>query len=92
METIHLKVSGMTCRSCVKHVEKAINAIAGVHKVAVILETGTAIVEGEFAQGATPILAALEEDGYPSVVIMDIQGDKESNSSSCKSGGSCCCH
>jgi len=90
METINFSVSGMTCGACVKHVEKAIASVDGVEKIEVDLASGSAKVQGNV--NVAQIIAALEEDGYPSVVIMDIQGDKESNSSSCKSGGSCCCH
>ena len=90
METINFSVSGMTCGACVKHVEKAIASVDGVEKIEVDLASGSAKVQGNV--NVAQIIAALEEDGYPTVVIMDIQGDKESNSSSCKSGGSCCCH
>ena len=92
MESINLTVSGMTCGACVKHVEKAISSIAGVRKVEVNLDAGTAKVEGNFADGASPILAALKEDGYPAKVSFDQASKEKAKSSSCKSGTSCCCN
>lgn len=90
METINLKVSGMSCSTCVKHVEKAINSIAGVQRVSVNLDAGTAKVEGDFSKGVSPILAALEEDGYPAQVSTD--PSSKTKSSCCKSGSNCCCN
>lgn len=92
METINLSVIGMTCGACVKHVEKAISSIAGVRKVEVNLNAGTAKVEGDFAEGASPILAALEGDGYPAKVSFDQASKEKARSGSCKSGPSCCCN
>ncbi|MGB9626619.1 MAG: heavy-metal-associated domain-containing protein, partial [Phycisphaerae bacterium] len=39
-----LRVSGMTCGSCVAHVEKALRAVEGVRDAAVNLATETAVV------------------------------------------------
>ena len=90
METINLTVSGMTCGSCVKHVEKAVSSIAGVEKVEVDLASGSVKVEGNVSQKVAQIIAALEEDGYSAKVSA---GDRsEASGSSCKSGSSCCCH
>jgi copper chaperone CopZ len=90
METINLTVSGMTCGACVKHVEKAINSIAGVQKVEVDLASGTVKVEGNVSQHVKEMIAALEEDGYPAQVTTDVPS--KAKSSSCKSGSSCCCN
>ncbi len=93
MQIITLKVSGMTCGSCVKHVEKAISAVSGVHKVEVDLASGIATVGGNFSKGSAPLLAALHEEGYPSVVGSQARNSKESQAGSCKgSGGGCTCH
>ncbi len=89
MKTIHLTVSGMTCGSCVKHVEKAITSIAGVKSVEVDLAAGIVRVDGDVSQKVAEIIAALEGDGYPAKVAAGkIEGVK---GNSCKSGSSCCC-
>lgn len=73
MKTVQLSVSGMSCGNCVKHVDHAIRAIAGIEDVQVDLSTGNVSVKGEFPQGLEPILAALAEEGYPTTVKMGIQ-------------------
>ena len=70
MESIQLTVTGMTCGNCVKHVDHAIRTIAGVKDVQVDLASGNVSVQGEFAQGLEPIIAALAEEGYPSTVLV----------------------
>ena len=90
METINLTVSGMTCGACVKHVEKAINSIAGVQKVEVDLASGAVKVEGNVSQRVKEIIAALEEDGYPAQVSTDVSN--KAKGGSCRSGSSCCCN
>jgi copper chaperone CopZ len=89
METVNLKVMGMTCGSCVKHVEKAINSIAGVESVVVDLASGAVEITGEISQKVGEIIAALEEDGYSAQVFSGEVG--KSKNGSCKSGSSCCC-
>ena len=61
-----LNVEGMTCNSCVRHVEKALSPFAGVREVQVKLQDGRVVVEHD--RGAAPIetlVAALEDAGYP---------------------------
>ena len=89
MKTIHLSVGGMTCGNCVKHVEKAIASIAGVKSVEVDRASGAVKVGGDVAHKVTEIIAALEEDGYPTKVAIDKA--EEAKGGSCKSGSSCCC-
>ena len=45
METIELKVAGMTCASCANSVSKALNRVPGVQDVRVDLTRGTASVD-----------------------------------------------
>lgn len=47
METIELKIVGMSCEHCSGRVEKALGAVAGVTAVDVALEPGSATVTGE---------------------------------------------
>jgi P-type Cu+ transporter len=44
-ERLVVPVQGMTCASCVAHVEKALARVAGVERVAVNLATESAAVE-----------------------------------------------
>jgi Cu+-exporting ATPase len=58
-----LPVRGMTCASCVAHVEKALRAVPGVDSVAVNLATESAAVETT-ALDAGALRRAVEEAGY----------------------------
>ena len=59
-----LKVEGMMCQHCVKHVTEALAAVEGVEKVDVSLEEGTATVQ--CAEGVTDdaLLAAVRGADY----------------------------
>ena len=59
-----LKVEGMMCQHCVKHVTEALAAVEGVEKVDVSLEEGTATVR--CAEGVTDdaLLAAVRGADY----------------------------
>ncbi len=65
-----LPVHGMTCASCVAHVEKALNGVPGVRSVAVNLATESAAVEtGALDPGArrsalTALRGAVADAGY----------------------------
>ena len=58
-----LPVQGMTCASCVAHVEKALAKVPGVGKVAVNLATETAAVEGS-ALDVAALRSAVDRAGY----------------------------
>ena len=58
-----LPVHGMTCASCVAHVEKALAKVPGVAKVAVNLATESAAVEG-VALDVGALRAAVDRAGY----------------------------
>jgi len=61
----YLSIGGMTCASCVEHVEKAIGDLPGVSKVVVNLATGSARLE--FEPSITPlseITKAVKDIGY----------------------------
>lgn len=47
MTQTQLKVSGMTCDHCVRHVSEAISKIAGVKNVNVKLAEGVAVIESD---------------------------------------------
>jgi copper chaperone CopZ len=60
-----LKITGMSCQMCVKHVTKALQGITGVTDVVVQLESGTATVtyDSQLA-GWDDFRAAVAEAGY----------------------------
>jgi copper chaperone len=58
-----LKVTGMTCGNCVRHVKEAIESVPGVTHVQVDLASGTATLNpGEASVEA--IIDAIQEEGY----------------------------
>ncbi len=64
-----LTIGGMTCASCVAHVEEALKGARGVKKVTVNLATGKAAVEYEPAQATlTAMKKAADEIGYEVVL------------------------
>jgi heavy metal translocating P-type ATPase len=64
-ETVDLKISGMTCASCVGRVEKALRAIPGVLDASVNLATERASVRVLGGSGmAGTLIAAVEKTGY----------------------------
>lgn len=97
MQTVELKVQGMTCGGCVKHVTKALQSVPGVTQVEVDLASGRARVQGHLPSGAEALIAALAQEDYPATVALG--GDSATaakRGSGCqgKSGsqGGCCCH
>ncbi|PQV62819.1 Copper chaperone CopZ [Abditibacterium utsteinense] len=63
MQTIELKISGMTCGSCVSHVTKALQSASGVQTAIVDLASGTARIQGENLDKAA-LVEAVKEEGY----------------------------
>ncbi|HWX03134.1 heavy metal translocating P-type ATPase [Collimonas sp.] len=59
-----LAIEGMSCASCVSHVEKALRKVAGVQDVSVNLATELATVQGDSATAIGPLVAAVEKAGY----------------------------
>lgn len=97
MQTVELKVQGMTCGGCVKHVTKALQSVPGVTQVDVDLASGRARVQGHLASGAEPLIAALAQEDYPAKVALGASNaNTEKQASGCqgKTGtqGGCCCH
>ena len=58
-----LPVRGMSCASCVSHVERALSGVPGVTRVAVNLATESATVSAAGAGAAAPV-DAVERAGY----------------------------
>lgn len=59
-----LKVEGMMCQHCVKHVTEALAGVAGVEKVDVSLEAGTATVECADSVADDALLSAVRAADY----------------------------
>ncbi|MFJ7285670.1 heavy-metal-associated domain-containing protein [Pseudomonas sp. NPDC099000] len=89
MNSTELQVEGMSCGSCVKHVNAALQPLAGVGEVTVDLPSGRVKVTGE--TDSNVLLSALNEAGYPASVLTGESTDSIKKKSGC-GGSSCCCH
>lgn len=61
----NLNVEGMSCNSCVRHVDQALRKLQGVSDVEINLEEGKALVTHEGISVQT-MQQALEDAGYES--------------------------
>ena len=65
METVTLKVDGMTCGGCVASVTRVLKATPGVDDAVVRLDAGSATVTYDPARTSVPALkSAIEDAGY----------------------------
>ncbi|MER1985259.1 MAG: copper chaperone CopZ [Solibacillus sp.] len=65
MGNVTLQVEGMSCGHCVKAVETAVTALAGVEKVTVMLADAKVDVAFDAAQvSVEQIKAAIDDQGY----------------------------
>ncbi len=60
--TTTLRIEGMTCNNCVRHVDRALRAVSGVSAVEVDLAEHRATVTGE--ADPAQLVAAVEAAGY----------------------------
>lgn len=98
MESVYLKVDGMSCGSCVNAVTKALTAVKGVVSVGVSLPEGVARIEGT-GLVVPAIEAAIIGAGYDAKVLDKAVAnaaapDRAARSGGCDSGkarGGCCC-
>ena len=67
-----LKVEGMMCKNCVKHVTKALEGVPGAADVAVSLEEKQATVTVPEMTSDDVLKAAVEEAGYEVTEIRDL--------------------
>lgn len=65
-----LKIEGMTCEMCVQHVTKALQSTPGVSQAAVVLETDSAIVQGDNFDN-NQLIEAVREEGYGAQIISE---------------------
>jgi Cu+-exporting ATPase len=61
---VTLPIRGMSCASCVAHVERALAAVPGVSQVAVNLASESARIGGTGAMTLAPMVEAVERAGY----------------------------
>ena len=61
-----LEVQGMTCPSCVRHVNQALVDVDGVSKVDVKLREGVVVVQHDSQAAVDRLVDALREAGYES--------------------------
>ncbi|MCY3882658.1 MAG: heavy metal translocating P-type ATPase [Chloroflexi bacterium] len=61
---VTLRIGGMTCASCVRRVERALNRVEGVDEASVNFASATARVSLGEAIGADDLVAAVERAGY----------------------------
>lgn len=69
MTSIQLKVSGMTCGACVRHVTAALQPMPGVEQVEVDLAAGRVRIDG--TTDSATLIATLDEAGYPAEIATD---------------------
>jgi copper chaperone len=62
-ETV-LKVTGMTCSSCVRHVSHALEEVNGVTRVDVRLATGEVRVQHDGSVPSNSLVTAVMDAGY----------------------------
>ena len=82
--TTELRVSGMTCNNCARHVTEAIQGVAGVQSASISLQNAAASVRWNSADGKSvpAILAAISKAGYEAKEISsDKTGGLESKQS-----------
>jgi len=65
-----LKIEGMTCEMCVRHVTNALQNTPGVSRAAVVLETDSAMVEGNNFDN-NQLIEAVREEGYGAQIISE---------------------
>lgn len=63
MHTINFKVSGMTCQSCVKLIEKYLGKVNGIHGIAVDL-SGNGAVTADREVSKSELQTALADLSY----------------------------
>jgi len=63
MQTIKLKITGMSCEACVSHTKKALETVQGVISAAVSLEKQEGVVQHKGVDPARLVEAVVEE-GY----------------------------
>ncbi|WP_457352066.1 heavy metal translocating P-type ATPase [Roseateles sp. P5_D6] len=69
LNDVTLQVSGMSCASCVRRVEKALQAVPGVLRASVNLATEKASIKALPNVPVAALMAALGKAGYPATLV-----------------------
>lgn len=69
MNQTQLNVNGMSCASCVRHINQALTAIDGVREVDVRLREGRVLVRHEANVETEALRSAVEEAGYGAEIV-----------------------
>lgn len=78
---VEFSIEGMTCASCVRHVEKALKGVPGVVQATVNLATERATLSTQVGVSHSSIVSAIEKAGYQAkLVVTDPQTEIFSNS------------
>ena len=65
MNNMEVKIEGMSCDHCVKHVKEALLKVKGVKKADVSLKNNSAVIQGDFDPDL--IRKSISEAGYKAV-------------------------
>ena len=86
VQTTTLRIAGMSCGACVRHVTRAVDGMTGVVHVDVDLQKGQAVVEHlPDSVNETALVAAITDAGYSaSAIDRDVYTDRDD-------AGRCCC-
>jgi copper chaperone CopZ len=68
-QTTTLRITGMSCQNCVKHVHTALSTVRGVESVQVSLETGEAVVAHNDKTQTADLIQIVTEEGYGAELI-----------------------
>ena len=68
MKNVHLKISGMSCANCVKHVTKALSEIPGISDIKVDLAQADVHFSLDDLNKTNLIIKTLTECGYPAII------------------------
>jgi copper chaperone CopZ len=66
---IHLKIDGMTCQNCVRHVRGALQKVAGVESAEVDLDQGAASVQTGDGTVTAELIQAVQQAGYKAEAV-----------------------
>ncbi|MCC5927046.1 MAG: copper-translocating P-type ATPase [Bacteroidetes bacterium] len=77
---IQLSVKGMTCASCVAHVEKAVRTVDGVEQAEVNLATEEARIQIN-GTSATALIRAIEKAGYQAAALENEEDSSQAEGS-----------
>ncbi len=74
-----LAIGGMTCASCVRHVSRALEGVAGVRDVSVNLATERADIDLSPEVALADLIAAVEDAGYTAEALDDSSASEDAD-------------